>query len=234
MSKYSLLLLVMLSFFAACDKSEEDDLSGTAEMNGKLYSENVYESEPAKMLPDHEVFLLKDTSAAATSFFFSGQSDNSGYFSMEFLKPEAFYRLHAEKRMNTTQNMNVLFTADAVLQPTQRVSLVMRPNMEKQNGLYLICTDDRIPAGRIPAVKIFFYTSRLLAELNLPDIEASTTHTYMFTSQPDGTVFKVNLPQDVYYVNAIIKVGTTVLKCEVKELSRLGPAGVVTETIVLR
>ena len=233
MSKYLLFAFVIILCSTGCGKSD-DDLSGASEMNGKLYIENVYEAEAAKLLPGHEVFLLKDTSATATSFFFSTKSDNNGYFGMEFLKPDSLYRLHAEKRMNTAQNTNVLFTADTILRPAQRVGLVLRPDTVKQNAIYLLCADILAPPGRLPGVKIFVYSSRVLANLDSAGITGAGS-SYQFISQLDGTAFRVNMPaDDSLFINAELTLGSARLKCKVQGLKRLRRSGVVKDTIRLQ
>lgn len=219
--------------FMGCKKND-DDISGTGEISGKLYIENRNEGQAAALLNAHDIFVTKDTSAATTSFLFSSKADKDGYFVFKYLYESSFYRLHAEKRMNTPQNSNILFSADTIMKPGENIQLVLRPDLKKQNGLVIVCMDTLVPGGKIPGVNMFIYTSRVLANLDSAAV-SGTGSSYSLTSQNNGTAFKMNLSTDSLFINALFTSGSTKLKCRVKGLKTVLLNGtVITDTIQLR
>lgn len=215
--KRIMIALVCLWCIFSCKKNE-DDLSGTTDLSGKLYIENIYEYQSPTLLADQNVFLLKDTSSSATSYMLNTRTDKDGYFLFKYLYDTKPYRLHCEKRITTTQNSNILYTADSLLlAPRQNIKIYLRPDFKKQNGLHILCMDTLIVPGRMPGVKMYIYTSRVLANLDSAAVSGAGASDTLI-SQANGTAFTMNLPTDSLFINASITVGATTLKCRVKGL----------------
>ncbi len=218
-------LIILISLFIVgfgCKKNT-DDISGTNEINGKLYIENVYEGDQKSFVKSQQIFVSKDIAASSASFLFSTSSDNNGYFSFKYLNNQP-YSIHAEKMMTTTQNNNVLFSADTVLNSGQNIEFILRPDTKKQNGLFITCVDTLIPPGRIPSAKIYIYTSRILAVADTAAL-AGTGVYLSLTAKLDGSAFKMNLPTDSLYVNTILTVGSLRLTSKLNVI-KLDPTGV--------
>jgi hypothetical protein len=220
-------IVILTTLFIAgfgCKKNS-DDISGSNEINGKLYIENIYEGDQKSFVKSQQIFVSKDVAASSTSFLFSTVSDTNGYFSFKYLNDQP-YAVHTEKMMSTNQNNNVLFSADTVLNSGQNIEFVLRPDIKKQNGLFITCVDTLIPAGRIPSAKIYIYTSRILAVADTAALVGAGMY-LSFTAKLDGSAFKMNLPTDSLYVNTILTVGTLRLTSKLNVI-KLDPTGVKT------
>jgi hypothetical protein len=229
--KWKLMIASLLIIFFSCKKNN-DDVSGKEEMNGKLYVENIYDGEQKKFLPNLPIFISNDIVATSNSFLFSKSSDKNGYFLFQYLYNKQ-YALHAEMRANTSQNTNILFTADSVLNPNKNLDLVLRPDTKTQNGLYIICIDSIIPSGRIPSANIYIYTSRVLA-VNDTALLSGAGAAYSFTAKLDGTGFKMNLPTENLYINTVLNVaGGFRLKSKLNSIT-LDKNGIKTLTVVMK
>ncbi len=212
--------LIIIGF--SCKKNS-DDISGSNEINGKLYMENIFEGIQKTILKSQQVFISKDIAASPSSFLFSTSSDINGYFSFKYLNNQQ-YGIHSEKMMNTTLGDNVLFSADTALSSGQNIEVVLRPDVKKQNGVYISCLDNLTPAGKIPMAKIYIYTSRVLA-VNDTATLSGLGSSYNLTAKLDGTAFKMNLPTDSLYINTIYTAGTLRLTSKLNTI-KLDPAGV--------
>jgi hypothetical protein len=228
--KSKIIIVIILVTLISCKKNN-DDVSGKEEMNGKLFAENIYDGEQKKLLSNIPIFISNDIVATSNSFLFSKSSDKNGYFLFQYLYDKQ-YALHAEMRANTSQNTNILFTADTVLNPNKNIDLVLRPDIKTQNGLYIICTDSLIPSGRIPSANIYIYTSRILA-VNDTALLSGAGAAYSFTAKLDGTGFKMNLPTDNLYINTVLNVGGLRLKSKLNTIT-LDKNGIKTVTAIMK
>jgi len=224
--------LLIAALFLCCIGCKEngDDISGSAEFSGKLYTQNSYDTDPKTLKKDHELFVLKDTSASATSFLFSTKSDKDGLFNFKFLYDQ-FYKIKGEWRTNTRLNNNILFTVETIAKPSKNLELILTPDTKTQNALFIICTDTTLVAGAIPGDSIYIYTSKLLAENDSATITGAGA-SYTFTAMLNGTAFKMNLPHTgKLYLNTACTFGNRRFKSKLDEV-QLDRTGV--DTLYIR
>ncbi len=217
---------------AGCNKTK-DDISGTSTIAGRIYIENTFDGQPARLLATQDIQVFNDTSINAGNFFLGGKSDKDGNFTFNYLYESRYYRLRAEKREAIRLDNNILFTANQLLQPAGDIKLVLRPDTSQQNAILVSCIDTLllIP-GKIPGDSIFLYTSRLLANLDSAAVSGAGA-SYKFTASSDGTAFKMNLPTDSLFINAAITIGGRRLKHKVTAV-KLEKSGVKSAAIVMR
>lgn len=222
-------MILYATIITSCGKIK-DDLSGSEEMTGKLYIQNVYDSLPKKLVPMNEVFLQE--SALSTNYLFSVKSDKDGFFLFDYVKKQA-YNLHAEIRQNTRLDNNVLFTVDSTLSPGSNLELIMTPDFKKQNGAYFICKDTANPVGNLPYDTIYLYTSRILA-VNDSSLITGAGASFKFATRLDGTALKMNLPSGIpLYINAACTYGNTRFRCKLADL-QLNATGFLPVTLQLK
>lgn len=211
------LLLASVIFCCIGCKENSDDISGSAEFSGKLYMQNSYDAEPKTLKKEHELFVLKDTSASATSFLFSTKTDKDGFFNFKYLYDQ-FYKIKGEWRTDTRLDNNILFTVETIAKPSKNLELVLTPDSKTQNALFIICTDTTLAAGAIPGDSIYIYTSKLLAENDSAAV-TGTGASYNFTAMLNGTAFKMNLPHTgKLYLNTACTFGNRRFKSKLDEV----------------